>query len=85
MRPHELERSPDDGAAGGEERHGRKLSSKLLEAFSLLCQTGKRFLCYIGEGRHKGASRLRRSGAWNKRSRRPQLKASEPQETGGRP
>jgi hypothetical protein len=28
---------------------GRKLSGKLLEAFSLLCQSGERFVSYMGE------------------------------------
>jgi hypothetical protein len=29
------------------------LSGKLLEAFSLLCHAGERFVSYIGKGRHK--------------------------------
>jgi hypothetical protein len=51
VRAHEPERSPDGGSpaktAGGNEQHGRRLSCKLLEAFSLLCQAGRRFMSYM--------------------------------------
>jgi hypothetical protein len=35
------------------EAGGRKLSGKLLEALSLLCQAGKRFVSYMGGGWHQ--------------------------------
>jgi hypothetical protein len=41
--------------AGTREQCGRRLSGKLQEAFSLLCQAGERFMSYIGEGRHQGS------------------------------
>jgi hypothetical protein len=51
--PGEQERPPSGkGAtkAAAREPGGRKLSGKLLEAFSFLCQTGERFVSYMGEG-----------------------------------
>jgi hypothetical protein len=50
---------PDHGSsakeAGGEEQHSRRLSGELLEAFTLLCQAGERFLSYPGQGRQQGS------------------------------
>jgi hypothetical protein len=56
--PGEQEKSPDGGStakAAAREAGGRKLSGKLLEAFSLLCQAGERFMSYMGEGRLQGS------------------------------
>jgi hypothetical protein len=55
----ELEKLPDGKslakAAVARVGGGRRLSGKLLEAFSLLCQAEKRFVSYIGESRHQGS------------------------------
>jgi hypothetical protein len=51
--PGERERSPGGSGAAGpaaREVEGQKLSGKLLEAFSLLCQAGEKFMNYLGEG-----------------------------------
>jgi hypothetical protein len=56
--PGEQERPPgSEGVtkAATREAGGRKLSGKLLEAFSVLCQAGERFESYMGEGRHQAA------------------------------
>jgi hypothetical protein len=54
----EQKRPPSGGGAAGlaaREIGGRKLSGKLLEAFSLLCQAGERFVSYMGESRQQMA------------------------------
>jgi hypothetical protein len=54
----EQERLPGGGSAAGlapREIGGRKLSCKLIEAFSQLCQAGKRFVSYMGESRQQMA------------------------------
>jgi hypothetical protein len=54
--PGEQERPPgsrDAAKAAMREAGGRKLSGKLLEAFSLLCQAGERFVSYMGGGPHQ--------------------------------
>jgi hypothetical protein len=43
------------GMPGSEKHSGGGLSGKLLAAFSLLSQAGKRFVSYIGEGRDQGS------------------------------
>jgi hypothetical protein len=56
--PGEQERPPGGGGAArsaAREAGGWKLSGKLLEAFSLLCQAGERFVSYMGEGRYQAA------------------------------
>ncbi len=55
--PGEQGKSPDNGGtakAGAREAGGRRLSGKLLESFSLLCQAGERLVSYMGESRHQG-------------------------------
>jgi hypothetical protein len=52
----EQERLPGGGGAAGlapRETGGRKLSGKLIEAYSQLCQAGKRFVSYMGESRQQ--------------------------------
>ncbi len=49
--PGEQEKPPGGGGTAkvvAREASGRRLSGKLLEAFSLLCQAGERFMNYIG-------------------------------------
>jgi hypothetical protein len=56
--PGEQERPPGTGSAvrsAAREMGGRNLSGKLLEAFSLLCQAGERFVSYMGENRQQAA------------------------------
>jgi hypothetical protein len=54
--PGEQERPPGgEGVtkAAAREAGGWKQRGKLLEAFSLLCQAGERFVSYMGEGRQQ--------------------------------
>jgi hypothetical protein len=46
---------PPPRRRGSIEQRSWRLSATLLEAFSLLCQAGERFVSYIGEGRHHGS------------------------------
>jgi hypothetical protein len=46
--------SPANATCGGEQR-SRRLSGKLLEAFTLLCQAGEKFVSYLCEGRQQGS------------------------------
>ncbi len=47
---------PPAEAVGGEEQRGRRLSGKLLDAFTLLCQARERFMSHLYEGSHQGSA-----------------------------
>jgi hypothetical protein len=46
---------PPAESVGGEGQRGRRLSGKLLDAFTLLCQARERFMSHLYEGRHQGS------------------------------
>ncbi len=54
----QLNGGPLAEAVGGEEQRGRRLSGKLLDAFTLLCQARERFMSHLYEfgGRHQGSA-----------------------------
>ncbi len=51
----QLNGDPPADEVGGEEPRGRRLSGKLLDAFTLLCQAGEKFMSHLYEGRHQGS------------------------------